>query len=81
MWLRNLECDEKGGGREGGSGVKNGGWFESRELARHGFLPRSYCELLDGQISMLSQILSARWKPCRTSSPFHIPPFKIKFLR
>ena len=29
---------------------------------------------------MLSQILSARWKPGRTSSPFHIPPFKIKFL-
>ena len=80
MWLRNLECDENGGGREGGSGVKSGGWFESRELARRGFLPRSYCELLD-QISMISQILSARWKPCRASSPFHIPPFKIKFLR
>ena len=80
MWLRNLECDEKGGREEGGSGVKNGGWLESWELARQGFLPRSYCELLDGQISMLSQILSARWKPGRTSSPFHIPPFKIKFL-
>ena len=29
MWLRNLECDEKGGREEGGSGVKNGGWLES----------------------------------------------------
>ena len=71
MWLEGREA-------EGGSVAEISGRLA--ENWRAGLPSWVLLWTVNGQISMLSQILSARWKPCRTSSPFHIPPFKNKFL-